>query len=177
MTVKNAFGQSINTIYQNILADFCNYQLNEKLFDNECTDLKFNTKFKIAVNTDSTLWTIKPFIIVNYFDSSLITTKTSEMDSITRNCFFDYVTIRNLIIDFRKDSILEKTNITIAPKETTDRKYLLRLSSPKKWNNYLYIELWIKYNYYSSGTRLIYKIDHLGRVVEIKKYNLCDDNG
>jgi len=177
LTTNVAIGQSVDTIYQNILADFCNNHLNDNLFDNECTKLKFNKRFNVAVYTDSSLWTVEPFIIGNYFDSSLVKAITNEIDSATWNWLNAQATIKNLKIDFTKLSKLEKTTLTIAPKETTSKEYLLRLSSPNLWNNYTYIELWIKQTYYSSGTRILYKIDSNGMIVDKKKYNLCDDNG
>jgi hypothetical protein len=177
LTAINAFGQDINTVYQNILTDFSNNWLNNRLFDNECTKLKFNKKYNVAVNTDSTLWTVEPFIIGNYFDSSLAKTITHEIDSATWSWLIEQTTIKNLKLNFVGLDKLEKTSETKAPKETNSKKYLLRLSSPKIWNSYSYIELWVKYNYYCSGTRILYKIDSSGRIVGVKKYNLCDDNG
>lgn len=177
LTTNVAIGQSIDIVYQNILADFCKSELNHNLFDNECTKLKFDKNFKVAVNTDSTFWTVEPFIIGNYFDSSLIKTITNEMDSVTWNWLVNQTTIKNLKIDFTKLSKLTKTTLTSAPKEAISKEYLLRLSSPKLWSNYTFVELWVKHTYYNSGTRILYKIDSNGMIVDKKKYNLCDDNG
>ncbi|HCQ29957.1 MAG TPA: hypothetical protein DIU39_06700 [Flavobacteriales bacterium] len=177
LVASNTFGQCVDSVYSNILNDFCNNQLNANLFENECTGLKFDQRFQVIVNIDSTLWTVEPFIIRNYLDSSLTRGITNKMDSKTWNWIVDQKRIKNLKINLSKFSKLEKTHLVKAPIETDSKKYLLRLSSPKTWGNYSYIELWVKYKYHNSGTRLLYRIDNSGKIVEVKKYNLCDDNG
>lgn len=177
MTSINVFGQNIDSVYQKILVDFYKRHLNESLFDNECTKLKFNKKYKVALNVDSTLWTVEPFIISNYFGSNLLTLITSEMDTSIWNWLSNEKTIINLNIDINNLPLYTRTSITEAPNGKSFKFYLLRLSSPIILDKYCYIELWVKENYYSSGTRIIYKIDSKGNIVDFKKYNLCDDLG
>lgn len=175
LTSKVAIGQRIDTIYQNIITDFYNKHLNDKLFEHECTNLKFNKSFGVAVNTDSTLWILEPFIIDKLFDISLLTEIT--IDSADWDWLISQTSFRNLKINFSQFPNFEKTTQTEAQNDHTSKKYLIRFSSPYLWDNYAYVELWAKFTYFSSGIRILYKIDHNGKIVDFKKYNLCDDIG
>lgn len=177
LIAKVTFSQNIDTVYQRILADFCDKELNQYLFENECSNLKFDSKYIVTINTDATFWELDPFIIVDYFDSSFIKSLPTETDSVSWNWLISRTSFKNVKFNVDLHTKLQKTHISIAPSDTLPEGYLLRLSSPKLWDNFTYIELWIKYTYYNSGTRVLYKIDNKGKIVAKKKYNLCDDFG
>ena len=172
-----SIGQNVDSLYQKILDHFADNYLNKSLYDNECTTLKGSKPIRILVNLDSTLWTVEPFIIGQYFDIALENKLFDDIDSATWNWLISYKTYSKLNIDLQKLKNFKKTHLTKAPKETLNKSDLLRLSAPRILGNYSYIELWIKRDFHSSGTRIIYKIDSTGNIIQTKKYNLCDDLG
>ena len=172
-----AVGQDVDSVYNKILDHFADQYLNDSLFHRECSGLK-NSNFKqILVNIDSTLWSIKPYIIGHYFNIDQLNSTTKDIDSTVWEWLIHKQTISDIKIDLQDYNKFEPTQMTVAPLEIIKRACILRFSAPLLWDNFSYIELWIKKDYHSSGTRIIYRIDSSGKIMESIKYNMCDDWG
>ena len=177
-TNSKLVAQTNNSVYQKILAEFCENQLNSNLFKGECTGLKFEKKNKIIINLDSALWEPSSFVIGNYFNLSLDDIISGETDSTKWERLIDQIKVKNIPIDLKEFPGIEMTSlITPQLNGESDNNYLIRFSSPLIWDKYSFIEMWIKQSYYSSGIRFIYKIDASGSIDEVKKNIVCDDWG
>ena len=173
----STFGQHVDSLYQRILEDFFKTDFNKHIFDDECTGLTFDSSFKVLINAYSTLWTIDPNVIDENFISATSNQDSIHFDTLLIKQLTSDAKLRKINIDLSSPTNFENSKLTVALNNKHATTYLIRLSAPKYWNNHLYIELWIKHTFYSSGTRILFQIDMNGTISEKKKFNFCDDNG
>ncbi len=174
LIVYRTNGQNLNSVYQAVLSDFYNQYLNEKLFQNECTGLKYNPKLQILINTDSIFEGVENYTVKHVFG---LKTYTFVKDSVGWEWIYQQMPIKNIQIDLNKFPKFEQTDLIKALPSDKSDKYLLRLSSPNVWKEHAFIEIWIKLSDYTSGTRILYMIDNNGNIINSKMYSYCDDNG
>ena len=166
--------------YEQIVLDrFINYWWNERIFDGECSGIKYNKNYGIRINSDSGTFELDNRELSGFLGSPLLL-----KDS--RNEKFN--------LDISKYRILKKTGLSRAPfevegVETLDKErdfilvekkfnaYFLRISRRLEINGKVYLGIWIKEGYYSSGVKIIFELDQDGHIIRENKIALCDDWG
>lgn len=169
-----AFGLDMDSIYSGILNHFHENYLNTDIYENECVGLeRLIDSSRVLINIDSTLGTTNYFEVIQLMEKEISQKMISKKDFYKQISEFNGKTI--VFSDIQLPAIYSPATMLI-PKHNQEDDFL-RLYAPIEWNNKLYIQIWLKRNYYSSGTKVLYEVDPAGRILRTRKYNHCDDWG
>jgi hypothetical protein len=132
------------------------------LFDSECTGLKYNSNLPVFVYDNESLFKINENILSATLEVPIPKDGTH---------FKNKLSLSLVELGFHRSQT--KT----PPDKPSKGKYLLRFSDQYITSGSIFIDIWIKADYYSSGVHVLYELDKNGKIRSHNKYQVCDQWG
>lgn len=166
------------SLEQTALDEFIAHDWAPELFDDECTGLQFNETASLNVYSRSPGFSIDlpGFGDLAPIDLRAAAMKKGGLEALAKQGVVDP---RFGPIDLTAYRFARPSPSSAAREEWRSWDgYLVRFSNRIRFKDRIYLQLWIKGGYSSSGRRIDFQFDDFGRLLTSKKvHKTCDDWG
>lgn len=170
-------GHPAKSLEQIALGEFAKKYLGHEVFDSECTGLVFDPTLPIRV------FTSRPGYSISVLDVATMAGVDVKAAAMEKGGLSEIEELGVVEDHFGPVDITEYgfASASISLPENSwqpSHGYLLRFSNRLRFKDEVYLQLWIKAGYISSGKRISFKFDRSGHLLESQKGGAtCDDWG
>jgi hypothetical protein len=137
-----------------------------ELFKKACSGDLYRKEYKFLVY-DSTYHLPEPIMVYKFSNPSL---SHKELIGLTERQIVNFVGREKLEFDIFQS---RKAHFTKFPKDFREGYYLVRISQPMLYEDYIYYDFWIKESPSLPGINILFQTDMQGVVTGWKFYTVC----